>query len=142
MKEKGFEVCVRGIIRRGNRILVCKRKDKNYYFFPGGHVEFGESAEGALRRELKEELDISIKNVSFIGAMENIFREERRKKHELNLVFDVKAEKAKDKSMEDHLDFFFFDIKQFSKEKVLPIALKKQVMDWLKDRKSFWVSQI
>ena len=141
MKEKGFEVCVRGIIRRGNRIFVCKRKDKNYYFFPGGHVEFGESAKGALRRELKEELDISIKSVSFIGAMENVFREEGRKKHELNLVFDVKAEKAKDKSMEDHLDFFFFNIKQFSKEKVLPIVLKKQVMDWLKDKKTFWVSQ-
>ena len=49
-----FEICVRAIIRRGNKILVCIGKKSGIYFFPGGHIEYGETAEAALKRELKE----------------------------------------------------------------------------------------
>jgi len=141
MKKKEFEILVRGIIRKQGKILVCKRKDRNYYFFPGGHVNFGESAKKALTRELKEELNLSVQGVSFIGAMENIFREDGLKKHEFNLVYSVQAKDAQDKSAEDNLDFFFFDIKRFSKERVLPTAMKEQVLKWLKDKKIFWIGQ-
>jgi len=137
MKNKEFEICVRGVIQKQGKILVCKNKAKDYYFFPGGHIDFGESAKDALIRELKEELNISIKSISFIGAMENIFKEDGQKHHELNFVFNVKAEKIKDKSMEDHLDFFFFNTKQFARKRVLPTALKKQVLRWLRDKKPF-----
>lgn len=34
------------------------------------------------------------------------------------------------------------DSNKFAKEKVLPIALKKSVLKWLKDKKIFWASQI
>ena len=57
---KNVEICVRAIIQSKGRILVCWHKEKRYYFFPGGHVDFGEMAESALSRELKEELDIDI----------------------------------------------------------------------------------
>ncbi|MBL7156388.1 MAG: NUDIX domain-containing protein [Candidatus Pacebacteria bacterium] len=137
-----FELCVRAIIQDDDRILVCKRKDKDYYFFPGGHIDFGESAESALVRELKEELNISIKKLSFIGTVENIFIQDNEKHHEINLVFNVLVAKAKDKSEEDHIDFFFFDKKRFLKEEVLPIALQKTVIKWLENKKMFWASQI
>jgi len=140
-KDK-FEICVRGIIQNRGKILVCKNKEKDYYFFPGGHIDFGESAESALVRELKEELNISIKRLSFIGTVENIFIQDNEKHHEINLVFNVLVTKAKDKSEEDHIDFFFFDKKRFLKEEVLPIALQKTVIKWLKDKKLFWASQI
>jgi len=120
MKNSNFEVCVRGIIKKNGKILVCKRKDKDYYFFPGGHVEFGEQAEDALRRELKEELNLSIKNISFIGVSENIYQEE---------------------SQENHIDFFFLDKEKFSKEKILPIALRKAIIGWQEDKKIFWASK-
>jgi len=120
MENSNFEVCVRGIIKKNGKILVCKRKDKDYYFFPGGHVEFGEQAEDALRRELKEELNLSIKNISFIGVSENIYQEE---------------------SQENHIDFFFLDKEKFSKEKILPIALRKAIIGWQEDKKIFWASK-
>ena len=138
---KAFEVCVRAVIRRENKILVCRRKDKDYYFFPGGHVEFGESAQKALVRELKEELDLPVQKVSFIGSMENVFNEDYKKKHEFNLVFDVQARDVRDKSAEDHLEFHFFDLKRLAKERVLPIDLRDQVLKWLGDKKIFWVSK-
>ncbi len=139
---KNFELCVRGIIQQNEKVLVCGDKRKNYYFFPGGHVNFAEKSKEALDRELKEELDISVKDFSFIGMVENVFTDEGEKHHEINLVFSGEAEEAKDKSKEDHIDFLFFDTERLSEENVLPIALRDSVVKWLKDGKIFWASQI
>jgi len=53
---------VAGLVRRGGRILICRRKpDQPHplkWEFPGGKAEAGESPSEALRRELEEELDI------------------------------------------------------------------------------------
>jgi len=147
MKNKQFELCVRAIVCHNDKILVCWHKEKKYYFFPGGHIEFGESAKRALIRELKEELNIVVKKLSFVGIVENIYierqdkhKEHRGKHHEINLVFNVSAKRVKDKSLEDHIDFVFLDIGRFTKERILPLSLKKQVLKWLKDGKNFWVT--
>jgi 8-oxo-dGTP diphosphatase len=53
---------VAAIIRRGGRILICRRKPNGAHplkwEFPGGKVEHGESPAEALQRELREELAI------------------------------------------------------------------------------------
>ncbi len=138
--EENFEICVRAVIRQGRGILVCRRKGKGYYFFPGGHVDFGEPAKEALERELKEELDLTTKSTSFIGAVENLFREDGQVHHEVNLVFQVEAENTAYKSQEDRLDFFFLDVKKLSEENVLPLVLRDNVVRWLDDREIFWAS--
>ncbi|MEE9240338.1 MAG: squalene synthase HpnC [bacterium] len=55
---------VAGIIRREGRLLICKRPEEGLHSglweFPGGKIETGESPEGALAREIKEELDIHV----------------------------------------------------------------------------------
>jgi 8-oxo-dGTP pyrophosphatase MutT (NUDIX family) len=139
---KNFEVCVRGMIKRGNKILVCYHKKENIYFFPGGHINFGESVKEAILREFKEELGISVKKFSLIGVMENVYVFKRIKHHEFNLVFEIRPKKLKLKSREEHIDFFWFDLERFKKEKVLPIALQKAILKWQKDKKFFWASQI
>ena len=56
---------VAALIWRGNRFFACQRpKDKaraNFWEFPGGKVEPGESHAEALVRECREELDITLK---------------------------------------------------------------------------------
>lgn len=47
------------VIENNNQILVAKRADidgENAWEFPGGKVELAEGSEGALRREVREEL--------------------------------------------------------------------------------------
>lgn len=62
------------IIQKNNSILICQRPEgKNYaslWEFPGGKVEPGESLETCLKRELREELDIEVKNLHPIQVIE------------------------------------------------------------------------
>ena len=55
---------VAGLIFRDGRLLVCQRHESSTFSlkweFPGGKVESGEASEDALKRELKEELEIDI----------------------------------------------------------------------------------
>ena len=59
---KSIEV-VAAIIRKGDRIFATQRGYgpwKDWWEFPGGKMEAGESPEQALRREIREELDTEI----------------------------------------------------------------------------------
>lgn len=140
--SRRIEILVRAVIQKNGRILVCRKVGKKYYFFPGGHVEFGESAKKALARELKEELGINIRKIYFTGISEHRFAEEGVKHHEINLVFNVLLKRLKTKNKEDHLRFFLFDKKQLTKENILPRPLKRAILKWLKDKTPFWVSGI
>ena len=63
-----------GIIKKDGKILLFHRlkNDHEYYMFPGGGVEEGETVENALERELKEELEIEIKNYKPLFFVENL----------------------------------------------------------------------
>ncbi|GEM_PF-710886 len=139
---ENFEICIRAIIQNRGKILVCFHKEKGYYFFPGGHLNFREKITKALERELKEELGIKIQKFSLVGLVDNIYEEEGKEHHEINLVFHVIPARITSQSRENHISFFFFDKKRFEKEKVLPIALQRAILKWQKNKKFFWVSQI
>ncbi|MCT4605659.1 MAG: 8-oxo-dGTP diphosphatase MutT [Marinisporobacter sp.] len=67
------------LINENNEILIAKRKKGKhlggYWEFPGGKIEAGETPEESLIRELKEEMDITIKVKDYFG--ENIYKYER-----------------------------------------------------------------
>jgi 8-oxo-dGTP diphosphatase len=65
MNEKKQQIVVVAFIENNKKLLILKRnKNKKflpeYYELPGGRVEFGENEKEALKRELKEELDVNI----------------------------------------------------------------------------------
>lgn len=60
---------VAAIIQKENRYLTTQRgygDFKGFWEFPGGKIEFGESHEVALKREIREELGINISIEKFI----------------------------------------------------------------------------
>ncbi len=141
-KEREFEICARAVIVIDDRFLVCKRKSKEYFFFPGGHVEFFEKAENALKRELKEELDIEInKKMVLMGIGENMYKQDNERRHEVNFFYLIDpSEDIKDKSLEDHIDFSFLAKNEFLNGKVLPSGASEYIVKWLEDRKMFFMS--
>ena len=69
---KTIEV-VAAIIRKGDKIFATQRgyRDwKDWWEFPGGKVEPGETPEEALVREIREELDTEIRVDKFLYTVE------------------------------------------------------------------------
>ncbi len=64
---------------------------KNERFFRplGGAIEFGELAEDALRREIREELGLELQNPIQLAVLENRFEYRGRPGHEIVFVFDA-----------------------------------------------------
>ncbi|MFB5738796.1 NUDIX domain-containing protein, partial [Leptospira wolffii] len=74
-KKKGLRVRVAALIRnrKGEILLLQQKKKESYYWLlPGGGIEFGENAEDALKRELKEELSLDVTSSSFLFLNESI----------------------------------------------------------------------
>jgi len=139
--KKNIEFIARGFIVKNNKMLLCKRKDRDYYFFPGGHVEFGEFAKDALIREIKEEIGAEVINCDFIGIAENVFKDNDKQLHEVNFVFQTEISETKADALEDHLEFRWINTDEISKTEVLPTSLKEKFFEWNKDKKIFWSSQ-
>ncbi len=45
---------------RDGKLLMVRKADTSYWAIPGGHVEAGENALDALRREVREELAVEL----------------------------------------------------------------------------------
>ena len=71
-QKKSIEV-VAAIIRRGDKIFATQRgygEWKDWWEFPGGKMEPGETPEAALVREIREELDTEIRIDKFLHTVE------------------------------------------------------------------------
>ena len=139
--ENLIEVIARAYITYGDDILLCRVKGNEHYFLPGGHVEFGEYAEDALRREIQEEIGEEIYDIKLIGMNENIFSQKGQERQEVNVVFEAKIKNRDIKVAEDHLEFKWVSQEEFRGEKILPEGIKESVINWRKDGQFFYSRQ-
>ncbi len=74
------------IVREGKILLVAHKKSNNvYWLLPGGGVKFGEPLKQALKREVMEELGISIAVNELILINDSI--DDIARKHIVNICF-------------------------------------------------------
>jgi 8-oxo-dGTP pyrophosphatase MutT (NUDIX family) len=80
------------VFRHGDKILVFEAFDsvdgRPFYRPLGGGVEFGETTQAALEREIKEELGEDITNIKLLTVLENLFMHEGKTGHEIVYVYD------------------------------------------------------
>ena len=80
------------LFRHNGKILVSEEYDPTkgeiFYRPLGGGIEFGEHSEDALHRELMEEIGAEVKNLVYLGTLENIFTFDGEPGHEIVQVYD------------------------------------------------------
>ncbi len=138
-RGNGIEVIARGVWKEKGRILLCRNRGATYSYLPGGHVEFGEGAEAALRRELREETGGRFQILRFLGADEEVFLQEGRRHAELNLVFQIQGPKPwvfprRPPAREPHLEFFWVPIDELKYAGFLPQGLGFLLPRWIRRR--------
>ena len=88
-EEMKFNYRACAIIIRGDRVLAMRDERCPYFYLPGGRVKIGETAEEALKREVREELGVSASIIRPLWLNQAFFTEDvdRRRYHELCLYF-------------------------------------------------------
>jgi 8-oxo-dGTP pyrophosphatase MutT (NUDIX family) len=86
-----IRVITLALIKHEARIFVSKCDDgvkqDCFYRALGGGVEFGETSQKALQRELWEELEAELTNVQYLCCLENLFTFNGKPGHELVQVY-------------------------------------------------------
>ncbi len=83
---------VAAVINCGQHILLTVRKHDpcaGMLDFPGGFVDYDESAEEAIARELKEELDITPRSMRYLFSIPNTYMYAETKYKTLDLFFSI-----------------------------------------------------
>lgn len=122
-------VSVKLILRYKNEVLAIKNKDKTLGF-PGGHVEYGEFLLGALKREVKEELNYNLKAEPKLFDVWNYVPEEnsgmKTKDHIVFLNYICKLDKKPDLSSPEGLEILWLTRKEIESLKEIK---DKQFLD-------------
>ncbi|MCK6692322.1 MAG: NUDIX domain-containing protein [Thermoanaerobaculia bacterium] len=79
------------LLENNGRLLLQEfwHEHDHYHFYrpPGGGIEHGELAADAVRREMREELDLEITDPQLLTVLENIFDYGSEIKHEIVFLF-------------------------------------------------------
>ncbi len=123
-----IEVIARGLLIEEGRVLVCRNLRHGYCFLPGGHVEYGEPARTALKREFAEECGVEIEVGACLLVEEHLFGPRAKDHHELNLVFHVeRSSRGVITSREGKIGFEWIAFTDLGGIKFLP----HQVREWI-----------
>ena len=106
-----------GILLEKGMVLLVKRKIPPYsgsWVIPGGHVDYGETTEKGIKREIKEELGIPVKIKRLFGVYSDPKRDPRY--HTVSAVYLVEKIKGKIKLNEEASEFKFFSLNNLPKK--------------------------
>lgn len=137
-----IECIARAVIEEDGKFLLCRGKGRDSWFFPGGHIEEGESAPEALMREITEELGGESEVERFVGVSEHKYIKRGQEIHEISIVFKAVLLSDGDRvSREDHIEFAWLTREELREAMVFPVSLRDAVLVMHVKEKPFWVSE-
>lgn len=121
-KARKMTVVVSALIKKGNKVLLVKRKRGKHFAgfwgIPTGKVELGEKLEDAAKREVKEETNLKIK----VLGLYHITQEFHDDHHHLIFAFKAKILSGKPKAGSDVVEVRWFSKSEIKKLKLQPTA--------------------
>ncbi len=130
-KEKKYpEPVVAAIIYNDKSEILLIQSPKwgegKLWMIPGGHIEIGETAKEALRREIKEETGLIINNIDFLICGDGIYPEYfYKKKHFIFQDFCAKATGGEIIKSDEVINFIWVDpLKALKTLKIEPYTVR------------------
>lgn len=123
-----------GIIIHNNKVLTHVNKNEKHICLPGGRVEIGETSEETIKREIQEELGKEIQIINYMATIENFFKYENKKYHEIYFLYKIEFTNKEDKKIDytmhnvegkEYLHYEWIDLDKIDKYNLLPICLKR-----------------
>lgn len=120
--------CGAFIFNDEGELLLIKRTENcrntaGFWSIPGGGVDFGESVEDAVVREIKEELDVDIEVIGLLTVSNDIIEAEGQHWVSPQFISVIKSGELKNMEPEKCSEFRFFDLND------LPEKLTKTTID-------------
>ena len=112
-------VSIDAVIIKDNQILLIQRglePNKGFWGTPGGYVEWDESAEDTVKREVKEETDLDVLETKLVGVYSS---PSRHPKQVINLVYAVTVAEGKAKQGDDAMDIKWFSLNELPDQMAL-----------------------
>ena len=133
-----YRVCA--VIIHNEALLAMKNPQTPYFYLPGGRVNLHETAENAIVRELREELDIIPKQIRPLWLNQGFFTEDvtGMRFHEVCMYYLVDMEGTGLLEKGDrftthetaHDNFFqWIPLSQLKEEYLYPLFIKEKIFD-------------
>lgn len=128
-EPKRPRLTVDAIIVRDEKILLIKRGHepyRGYWALPGGFVEWGETVEEALKREVLEETGLDVEIKKLVGVYSEPDRDPRG--HSISIAYTCESTEGMERYGDDACDVRWFPVENipklgFDHEKMISDAL-------------------
>lgn len=104
------KLTVDGVLLEQGKLLLIKRKNDPFqgmWALPGGYVEYGETTEHAIIREMQEETGLLVEIIGLLGVYSDPKRDPRG--HTVTIVYNLKRSSGKLIHGDDAAEAQFFD---------------------------------
>jgi len=111
MKYRNPRLTVDGILINNDKILLIKRRNdpfKDMWALPGGFVDYGETTEDAIKREMQEETGLICDITDLFGVYSDPNRDPRG--HTVSIIYDLIKKDGTLQSGDDASEVKFFKL--------------------------------
>jgi 8-oxo-dGTP diphosphatase len=124
-----FRVAVNAVIERNGRYLLARRRDIGWWHLVGGGLEYGETIQQGLLREVREEIGVSIDILRLVG----VYAKPQKQEVVLTFLCHLAADTTEPKTSEEITEIGWFatdDLPQW----LLP-KHRERLLDAAEDRR-------
>ena len=128
-------LAVDAIVMKEDKYLLIKRKNPPYgWALPGGFVDYGETVENALMRELREETSLNADSIKLFEVASDPKRDSRF--HTVSLIYEVPIWHGEAQAADDAKELGWFTIKEIDKMDIAfdhkDILVNRYLKSWLR----------